>query len=149
MILDKLSATFSLFKSMSDEDLKALLDFCETKQIPKGGTLWHEGDSDNYAAFILSGQIGIKKKTEFKGKHVMVGTFSRGSVVGELCLLTDNIRSVTAEVLEPVEVVILTSENFEKLLAKHTHLGLTIMKSLFVTAAKRLRSSTQRLASMF
>jgi CRP-like cAMP-binding protein len=141
--------TFSFFSNFADEDLSSFLSFCETKQLPKGGALWHEGETDNYAAFILSGQIGIKKKTEFDGKYVMVGKFSKGSVVGELCLLTNNVRSVTAEVLEPVEVVILTSENFEKLLAKHTHVGLTIMKSLFVTAAKRLRSSTQRIASMF
>lgn len=51
--------------------------------------LWEEGDTENYAAFVVSGKVGIKKKTEFEGRYMIVSTFSRGTVVGELCLFYD------------------------------------------------------------
>ena len=93
--------------------------------------------------------MGIKKKTEFKDKYMIVGTFSEGTVVGELCLFTDNLRSVTAEIIEPVYLVLLTSKNFERLLVKNPLLGLNFMKYIFIIITKRLNKTYDRIASMF
>jgi CRP/FNR family cyclic AMP-dependent transcriptional regulator len=140
---------FRFFNSLSDRELDDFLGFCETRQMPAGKTLWQEGDQDNYAAFIVSGRLGIKKKTEFAGKHVIVGTYEQGSVVGELCLLTDNARSVTTEILEPADLVILSSEKFEDLVIRHPALGLKLLKNIFLTTCRRLNKSYDRIAAIF
>ena len=80
---------------------------------------------------------------------MIVGTFARGTVVGELCLLTDHARSVTAEVLEPVEIVVLTSKNFEMLMTEKPLLGLKLLKHIFLVISKRLNRSTDRIARIF
>ena len=139
---------FRFFKLLSDEELGIFLSFCENNQFCLG-SLWNEGDNDNYAAFIVSGTIGIKKQTDFLGKHMIVGTFSQGTVVGELCLLTNLKRSVSAVVLEPVDLVILSSENFELLLSQYPMLGLKLLRHIFMILTGRLRRSTDRIAKIF
>ena len=140
---------FRFFKTLSDDELNAFLSFCENKQVDAGQNLWTEGDGDNYAAFIIAGKLGIKKKTEFEGKYMIVGTFAKGTVVGELCLLTEQIRSVTAIVIEPMDIVILSTRNFEKLMAEHPMLGLKLLRHIFLVISKRLSRSTERMAAIF
>ena len=140
---------FKFFSALTDDEIQAFLGFCDSRQVGSGEMLWNEGDSDNYAVFVISGKLGIKKKTEFEGKYMIVGTFARGTVVGELCLLTDHARSVTAEVLEPVDIVVLTSKNFEMLMTDQPLLGLKLLKHIFLVISKRLNRSTDRIARIF
>jgi CRP/FNR family transcriptional regulator, cyclic AMP receptor protein len=144
----RMQNVFRFFKLLSDDELRAFLSFCENRQVDSG-TLWDEGDSDNYAAFIVAGKVGIKKQTEFEGKHMIVGTFSPGTVVGELCLLTNLKRSVTAVVLEPVDIVILSNEKFEMLMANFPLLGLKLLRHIFLIITCRLNRSTDRIAKIF
>ncbi len=145
----ELKERFKFFNTLTDDELRTFLGFCETKQIDEGATLWEEGDDYRYAAFIVSGKVGIKKRTEFEGKYMIVGTFSKGTVVGELCLLTDKLRSVTAVVLEPLDTIILSSDNFELLLSEHTNLGMKLLKQIFLITSERLHRSTDRIARIF
>jgi CRP-like cAMP-binding protein len=140
---------FQFFRALGEKEILDFLRFCETRSVPSGRVLWSEGDTENYTAFIVSGRIGIKKKTEFEKEQVIIGLYGEGSVVGELCLLTDNARSVTAEVLEPAELVILESSRFEQMLSEHPTLGLKLLKHIFLTTCKRLRKSYDRIASIF
>ncbi len=146
---DRMKDSFKFFNILTEGERKAFLGFCESRHSEAGGTLWREGDKDNYAAFVVSGKVGIKKKTEFEGKYMIVGTFAQGTVIGELCLLTDHPRSVTAVVLEPVEIVILNNSDFEKLMEDHPLLGLKLLKHIFLVISKRLNRSTDRIAKIF
>lgn len=144
-----LKRQFRFFNTLSDDEIGFFLEFCESRQVEAGEDLWHEGDSDNYAAFIVSGKLGIKKRTEFEGKYMIVGTFDRGTVVGELCLLTDKARSVSAVILETSDLLILTSVNFERLITEHPMIGLKLLKHIFIVTSKRLSRSYDRMASIF
>ncbi len=145
---DRLKQEFRFFNALTDEEISNFLDFCKYAKGSAGENLWEVGDSDNYAAFILSGKIGIKKKTDFD-RYMIVGTFARGTVAGELCLLTNLARSVTAVVLEDVEIVSLESNDFEKLISKHPMLGLELLRHIFLVISNRLNKSTARIASIF
>jgi CRP-like cAMP-binding protein len=96
----------------------------------------------------MSGKLGIKKKTEFD-KYMIVGTFAKGTVAGELCLLTDRNRSVTAVILEDIELLRLKSEDFEKLISEYPMLGLKLLRHVFLVISNRLNRSTSRIASIF
>ena len=146
---EKLKANFKFFNSLTDDEVDSFLDFCENRQVDAGENLWVEGDTDNYAAFIISGKMGIKKRTEFEGKYMIVGTFEKGTVVGELCLLTEKARSVTAKILESIDVLILSSQNFEKLITDYPMLGLKLLRHIFLVTSKRLSRSYDRMASIF
>ncbi len=145
----RMKESFRFFNYLSPAEVSSFLGFCESRQAVAGETLWHEGDEDNYAAFVVSGKLGIKKRTEFKDKHLIVGLFTKGSVIGELCLLTQHPRSVTAVALEPAEMVTLKSDHFERLISDHPMLGLKLLKHIFVVISKRLNRSTDRIAKIF
>lgn len=140
---------FAFFKNLPESEVTNLLQFCTHHKANAGDILWHEGDNDNQAAFILDGKLGIKKMTEFSNRHIIVGTYSTGSVVGELCLLTDNDRAVTAEAITNVELLLLSNDNFEQLIKAHPELGLKLLRSLFKMTSKRLSKSYERIASIF
>jgi CRP/FNR family transcriptional regulator, cyclic AMP receptor protein len=135
----------SVFNLLSDEDLKNLSAFFESKHIPAGETLWKEEDPFDYIAFIVSGRVEIKKETEFKGKNVIVGIYSKGA----LCILDDSLRKVTAVALEDVSLAIITQENLDKLIDMNPGLGAKLLKGMLLTVSDRLRKSFDRLAVFF
>ena len=96
-----------------------------------------------------SKEIGIKKQTDFPGKHVVVGVYTGGSVIGELCLLTDNPRTVSADVIESVDMVVLHSKKFEALIEKFPMIGLSLLRHIFLCTSKRLTKSYDRIATIF
>jgi len=141
--------SFQFFNELSDEEMEAFLGYCENRQAAAGETLWCEGDSDSNAVFIISGKLGIKKRTEFEGKYIIVGTYARGTVAGELCLLSDYERSDTAVVLEPADMAVLSSRNFERLITECPVLGLKLLKCIFLVVSRRLDISFERIAKIF
>lgn len=145
----RMQERFRFFATLSQDEVREFLRFCDVRRVGPGEALWQEGDQDNYAAFILSGRLGIKKRTDFASKHVIIGLYEAGSVVGELCLLTDNERSVSAVVMDEAELVILDSANFERLMVEQPTVALKLLKNIFVTTCKRLRKSYDRIASIF
>jgi len=140
---------FPFFRNLPSEETAQLLKYFSHHQTSAGEIIWHEGDDDNQAAFILKGKLGIKKMTEFNNRHIIVGTYGAGSVVGELCLLTNNPRAVTAEAISDVEMLFLSNENFEKLVSNHPGLGLKLLRGLFKMTSTRLTKSYERIASIF
>jgi CRP-like cAMP-binding protein len=135
----------SVFHLLSDEDLKNLSAFFESKHIPEGETLWKEEDPFNYIAFIVSGRVEIKKETEYKGKNVIVGIYSKGA----LCILDDSLRKVTAIALEDVSLAIITQKNLDTLIATNPNLGAKLLKGMLLTVSDRLRKSFDRLTVFF
>ncbi len=142
-------AELSAFSYLRIEDLKELSGFFKCKDVAKGETLWNEGDICDYVAFIVSGHVEVKKETEFKEKQVIVGIYSNGAIVGELCILDGSPRAVTAVAREDVSLTLITRENFNKLIDKYPELGAQLMKGMLLSVSKRLRSSFARLAAIF
>ncbi len=135
----------SVFNFMSDEDLRNLSAFFEIKNIPAGETLWKKEDPYDYIAFIVSGRVEIKKETEFEGKELVVGIYSKGA----LCILDESLRRVTAEALEDVTLAIITQKNLDKLIDTNPKLGAGLLKGMLLTVSIRLRKSFDRLAVFF
>jgi len=139
----------STFSFLNAEDIKILSGFLKCKNIPAGKTLWKEGDPCHDMAFVISGRVEIKKETEFKGRQAVVGIYSKGAVVGELCFLDSSPRAVTAVALDNVSLALITREDFEKIIDKYKDLGVRLMKGMLISVSKRLRGSFGRLASFF
>lgn len=137
------------FHFLAEEDMPLLADFFDCRQVPAGEILWQEGEPGDYEAFIVEGRVEVKKDTEFAGKQVVVGVYSPGTVVGELCLLDKKPRAVTAVALEDCGLLILTRQRLEALLEEHPRVGVKLLKGMLFAVSIRLRKSFERLASIF
>lgn len=135
----------SVFNFLSDEDLKNLSTFFESKNIPAGETLWKKEDPFDYIAFIVSGRVEIKKKTEFEGMNVIMSIYSKGA----LCIHDGSLRKVTAVALEDVSLTIITQENLDRLIETNPGLGAKLLKGMLHTVSDRLRKSFDRIVTFF
>ena len=149
MPADLLCSKFECFRDFQPSELDDILKFCERVTAPAGQVIWKEGFGENDAAFILDGRLGIKKETDFSGKNVVIGVYAAGSIVGELCLLTDKPRTVSAVVMDPVDMVVLHSHKFEEMIERYPLVGLRLLKHLFLSTSKQLTRSYERIASIF
>jgi CRP/FNR family cyclic AMP-dependent transcriptional regulator len=145
----RMKKEFRFFTFLNDEEMKELSSYFECRQASAGEVLWREGDTEDYEAFIVSGHVEALKETEFKGKQVVVGIYSHGSIVGELCILNNAKRAVTAVAQDDVNLLILSRENFERVTKENPELGVKLLKGMLLAVSVRLRKSFERLASLF
>ncbi|WP_432822867.1 Crp/Fnr family transcriptional regulator [Trichloromonas sp.] len=141
--------TFRFLNKLTVSELDLFLSFCEHRQVSQGTTLWHEGDADYYAAFILRGKLVLKKKTEFGSRQLIVGIHAQGSLVGENNLLAPDPRPVSAEAIETTDLIILQQTRFEALLVQAPQIGMQLLKQISISTSMRLTQSYDRLAAIF
>ncbi len=139
----------SRFPFLNQDEARELVPYLEAAGAERGKTLWMEGDSDAFAAFIVSGRFEKKQQTEFAEKQIVVGVYGAGAVIGQSSLLDDHPRPQSAVCLDEARLFLLSRENYEKLLQENPRLGLTVLKGMCRPLAIRLRKSFDRLAAIF
>jgi len=137
------------FNYLVNEDLDLIARYFTTRHLSTNEILWEEGDPCLYVAFVVRGHMEIKKDTEFEGKQVVVGIYGKGAIVGILCVLDASPRAITAVAMDDVDLLILTSERFSRLLEEETDLGIKLLKGMLFAVSTRLKKSMSRLASIF
>lgn len=145
----RMKRELSSFAFLEDADLDEIAGYFECRQAPAGEILWREGDDCSFLAFVIQGRLEIKKQTEFAGKEVVVGVYGRGAVVGEICFFDGSRRAETAQVLEHVDLILLTRRSYERLVEAHPVLGVRLLEGMLLTVSTRLRKSFERLAAIF
>lgn len=145
----RMRADLRFFSFLDEPALTRLADFCSCQQVSAGEVLWRQGDEGDFMVFIISGQLEAKIQTEFPDKEVVVGVFSAGTIVGELGFVDQHPRGVSVLALEDSELLLLTRENFDRLLAEHPVQGLALLKGMLLALSSRLRNANARLAAIF
>lgn len=137
------------FYFLDAEDLPEMARYFTCGQVQAGETLWKEGDPGDFEAFIIEGKVEVTKETEFPGRQVVVGVYSPGAIIGELCIMEGRPRAVTAVALEETSLLLLNHEHFEQLLVNNPTLGIKFLKGMLLAVSTRLRKSFERLAAIF
>jgi len=138
-----------LFHYLEEEEVDRIGCYFERKVVAAKEILWNEGDPCDYIAFIITGRIEVKKKTEFPGREVIVGLYGPGSIAGELCIIDGEPRAVTAEAVEATTLVTLSRADLDRLLDEHPRIGGRFLKGILRRVSTRLRKSFDRLAEIF
>jgi CRP/FNR family cyclic AMP-dependent transcriptional regulator len=139
----------NVFSFLDDENAEELCEYFGCKTASAGEILWAEGDPCDYIAIIVSGHVEVKKQTEFKDRHVVVGVIGGGSIVGALCIMDGHPRAVTAEAIEDISFLTLTRENYEKLIRTNPEAGVKLLKGILYSVSIRLRSCYDRVTGFF
>lgn len=145
----RMKRELAFFRFLAEEDLDEVAGYFECRQIPEGESLWKEGDPGRFAAFVVSGRVELNKGTAFERSPVVVGLFSRGALLGELALLDDVPRPETAMALDRVDLILLTRECYQRMLAERPALGVKLQQGMLLTVSTRLKKSFDRLAAIF
>lgn len=126
---------YSLFKGVSDEDRKALVEVMQHKHFANGEVLFNRGDPGDSMYIILNGAVRIYTQddegNEFTFRHLT-------EMFGEFAVLDSRPRSAAAAASEDLDVLILHRDNFIEFLNKRPAVGLSLMRNL----VERVRYTT-------
>jgi CRP-like cAMP-binding protein len=93
-----------LFAELTEDELAAIADAAEQRQVSRGDVLFAEGDEPTELFVVASGRIAIANKS-VDGRESVVALMERGDVFGEMGLFEVLGRSAEARALEQSEVV--------------------------------------------
>jgi NTE family protein len=114
----------------------------ERVHLPAHRELFHQGDQADGVAIVLSGRLQVLQHgrpggVTPEGRDRVIGVLGRGSWVGELSLLTGAPRSATVRALRDSDLLVISPEIFDDLLADEPDLGLALAR----TVAAQLQQS--------
>lgn len=117
-----------LFPNLAQPLLWELVHLAESRHLPAGRELFHEGDLGDAYYLIRSGKVKISK---LSGEREVVLTYLvSGNHFGETALLPDARRTATVTTIFPSELIVLTQAKFEAFLARHPELRSDLLNQL-------------------
>ncbi len=126
-----------LFAGLSPEDLGKIAARLQPLSLPKGATLFREGDEPDAMYLIVSGQA--RRLRTANGVEAVVAFLSRGEVAGETGILTGIPRTSTVKLDATSEILKLPRKDFEETLREQPtillHLSRTLAQRLIVQSA--------------
>jgi CRP/FNR family cyclic AMP-dependent transcriptional regulator len=94
-----------LFSEASDDELKRVAIFAESKEIPEGETVIEEGGFSNELLAIEDGEAEVTRDGE------KIATLGKGDIFGEAGMLDDSMR--TATVTAKTRLKVISMRHFE------------------------------------
>jgi len=117
-----------LFAGLSVEDLGKLAARLQLLSLPKGATIFKQGDESDALYLIVSGHARRYRSVE--GHETLVAYLGRGDVIGETGMLTGGPRSATVRVDATSELLKLPRKDFEECLRAHPPILLHLSRTL-------------------
>jgi CRP-like cAMP-binding protein len=122
------------FMTITIDELKILLSYCEIRQVEKRTILVKEGEVDNYLNMVVKGLV--MKYIRVKKSDMILQLATEGHVIhSEISFLTRTPSLVFVETLEPTIMVSLTYDKMEEALDKFPQgerLGRLILTGMYV-----------------
>ena len=129
----KLLRGLPLFRHLDDASLDELAAELEWFALPGGAKLFDYGDASDALYVLKSGSLGAFKPDADGALH-LDGVVAAGETVGELGLIVDQPRSAMVRALRDSELLRLSRQGFQNLVARHPEAMLTTAR----LAVKRL-----------
>jgi NTE family protein len=139
--LQKRLRSFPLLADLGDATIRRLLAEANWFGLPGGIMLPREGDNDQALFLVLTGSLGVFALDE-KGARRKVAHISAGETVGEMSLISGDAHSAQLVALRDTELLRISREGFEALIARHPRVMFNLMRIL----VRRLQDTTRRSA---
>ena len=134
----RLLASVSIFASLDERALDALVRATSTRHLDTGEVLFRKGDQGRQLYGVLSGRLKVSASGA-DGKEIVFNLCDPGEVIGEIALLDANPRSATIVALEPTELLVLDRRELLPFLERHPRVAICMAELL----AARLRRLTE------
>jgi CRP-like cAMP-binding protein len=95
----ELLRAFPSGKRLASSDLRELIEAGTTLRLLEGSVLFDAGDRSDAAFLVVAGRVRIERLLE-SGQRVALGRLGRGHVVGDMGLISGEVRSASAVVEE-------------------------------------------------
>lgn len=112
--IQKLIENVDFFKGLEKKDYELIVSLGKIVSIGIDEILFNQGDSSDYLYIVISGKLSAQV-TKATGEILTVGTISQGQTLGELGVISSNIRSATVSALTDSILLALSEKDFKKI----------------------------------
>jgi CRP-like cAMP-binding protein len=137
----------ALFKDFSDKEIAVLSKFFEEKTIQAPTPLFLENMKGESMYIVVAGAITLSKMLA-EGEHKTLTTMGEGDFFGEMALVEDGPRSVSAIVAQDAQVLVLRRKEFEKLMEEAPKVAVKVVIGMYKTLSDRIRESSPQIQQM-
>lgn len=109
----------TLFKILSDDQLKAVLQFGEEKRFEPGEEIFKQGDLANTHYVLLDGLVRLSMMPPEEPDLMAETLREPGSVFGIAALSKYHVYNVTAKCIEKTKVFAMDSARLKEIIARH------------------------------
>lgn len=139
MIATDVIRNVPLFSGLDARQLEDVLRIFQLICFQPGAALTNQGQAASSAFVVESGEADVMTMLP-GGGQACVATLGPGSVVGEMALLDQGVRSATVVAREPTTVYFIERDGFRMLLAQRNDAAFAIQNRITVTLCRRLRN---------
>lgn len=136
----RLLADVEVFSELEERELSEVAQVAVPRTFERGEVIFREGDSGDTCYVVRSGSVSIRRE-HADGRTLALAELRAGSIFGELAMFGSEMRSATAEALEPTQLVAVLSGDMQRVLRSSPEIALKMLGAL----ADRLRRANERL----
>jgi CRP-like cAMP-binding protein len=134
-----------IFSRLSDEALAEVAGALDTRQLKAGEVMFNLGDPGDELFVVQEGRVAIYVPSEDKpGQELPIRIFEAQEALGEMALIDNRPRSLSARALDPTQVLVLTGDDFRRLLREQPDMAFAVMGGL----NDRIRYTTEFLSEV-
>jgi CRP/FNR family transcriptional regulator, cyclic AMP receptor protein len=113
-----------LFARCSKKELAEIATIADEIDLPEGKQLTREGGRGREFFILLEGNAEVRRKKR------KVGTLGPGDFLGEIALVTKVPRTATVTTASPVRVLVVSEQNFRRLLENSPDVQIKVLEAL-------------------
>lgn len=125
-----------LFRNVRAEEVQALLQQCDRRDIAQGELLLSPGDKNEHVYIVLSGSLSVHVGSS---DAPLMATIDSGECVGEMSIIEDRDPSAYVIAAEPTHLLAI----HRRVLWEMVHASHEFTKNLLVVLSERVRSHNQ------
>jgi len=121
-----------VFSGLEGPELRALREVVVRRRVPSGTVICREGEIEHEFYIISEGNVAITKRLGDGEEHILA-IKSPGEFFGEIALVEHKARTATVTALVETELLAVTEETFQQVLARNPVVALTILRHVSST----------------
>ncbi len=121
----------TIFSRLPNQALNSIVAALQPRQLTAGQVIFNQGDPGDELIIVESGSIAIFAPSEGKSSEGQaIRIFKSGGMLGEMALIHQKPRSLSARAEENSTILTLNGSEFRKLLAENPDMSLAVMAGL-------------------
>jgi len=125
----------ALFRSMDDDERRALAGVMDLKAVGAGETVFREGETGDELLCVVDGRLDTLVN-DIAGQEIVLDAIGPGDTVGELSMLDGRPRSATLRCMENARLLVLGRDELLRVLSRAPHMALDMMAQMAARARR-------------
>ena len=125
----------ALFRSMDDDERRALAAVMDLQEVRGGATVFREGEAGDSLLCVVDGRLDTMVQ-DIAGQEIVLDAVGPGDAVGEMSMLDGRPRSATLRCAEDARLLVLGRDELLRVLPRAPHMALDMMAQMAARARR-------------